>query len=251
MSIEELDKRIDKALSRWETPSKQNKKDLWRSIEESIETKPVRKIKRWHWSIAASVAASILFISVYYNSNVVVSSNFGETIGINLPDGSSVNLNEESSVSYNSIMWYASRSVSMSGEAFFKVTKGSQFKVKTNNGVVKVLGTSFNIISREKRFDVDCFTGKVRVDNNNTNVVITKGESVSQTNDKTLTKGILASNQLAPIWMMDNHSYNKVKLANVLEDIENQYDITIKASENISKMKFTGEWNSEMVLDDV
>lgn len=251
MSIEELDNRIDKALSGWDTPSKQDKNSIWQSIEKYIDTKQPRKSKRLRWAVAASLAAIFISLAGYYNTIVEVSTNFGETVAINLPDGSLVNLNEGSSISYNSITWNLSRSLTMSGEAFFKVTKGSQFKVETNHGTVKVLGTSFNVISRKKRFNVDCYSGKVEVGNKIDNIIITQGENVSQSNDLALSKGAIKSNLNSPLWIIDNHSYNKAKLMNVLDDIANQYNITITTSDKINKMKFTGEWNSEMALEDV
>lgn len=251
MSIEELDKQIDKALSRWETPSNQHKKAIWHSIEKSIGVKQPNKIIKWRWAAAASLAAIIISYAFLYNANVSYSTNLGESIAIDLPDGSFVNINEESTVSYNSIAWYVSRSLTMSGEAFFKVKKGSKFLVKTNNGTVKVLGTSFNVLTRENLFSVACYTGTVEVDNNINNVIITQGENVSQSNDLALSKGVIASKLNSPLWMIDNHSYTKVKLTNVLDDIANQYSITITANDKINKMKFTGEWNSEMALEDV
>ena len=176
MKREELDKQIDKALSGWEIPSNRNKDAIWNSVITTIGTKRKRiiSLEKWQWAIAASLAAIIVFSAIFYGSAVEYSTDANEKIAISLPDGSTVNLNTNSKTSYNAISWYLNRSVSLSGEAFFSVKKGSQFSVNTNNGVIRVLGTSFNVFSRENDFLVECFTGKVEVKNSLEKIFITK-----------------------------------------------------------------------------
>ncbi len=252
MSREELDKRIDKALSGWAIPSKRDKKAIWHSVHTTIRTKRKRiiSLEKWQWAIAASLTAIIVSYAIFYNSTVEFSTNINQKVAISLPDGSSVNLNAESKASYNSITWYFNRSINLSGEAFFKVKKGSQFNVITNNGVIKVLGTSFNVFSRDKNFLVKCFTGKVEVDNSINKILITKGEKVTQTENLKLSKEVFANN-IKPEWLIDNYTYAKVKLETVFIDIEKSYNVSISADKKIVQMTFSGEWNNSMALKDV
>jgi len=240
MKREELDKRIDKALSGWETPSIKNKDAIWHSVHTAIGTKRKRVIS----------LENIVSFAIFYNSTLEFSTNAQEKIAISLPDGSSVNLNKNSKASYNSISWYFNRSISLSGEAFFNVKKGSQFSVNTHNGVIKVLGTSFNVFSRNKSFLVECFTGKVEVDNSVDKILITKGEKVTQTKSLALTKEVTTGN-LKPEWLVENHSYTKTKLETVFIDIEKSYSISISSSKKIENLSFSGEWNNSMSLEDV
>jgi ferric-dicitrate binding protein FerR (iron transport regulator) len=46
-------------------------------------------------------------------------------------------------------------------EAYFQVKKGQTFSVNTTDGVVKVLGTHFNVKQRKNYFEVNCFEGLV------------------------------------------------------------------------------------------
>ena len=46
---------------------------------------------------------------------------------------------------------------------FLKVEKGKTFTVKTNYGEVEVLGTVFNVKSRDYAFEVICYEGSVEV----------------------------------------------------------------------------------------
>ena len=56
-----------------------------------------------------------------------------------------------------------SRKVSLEGEAFFEVNPGKKFEVVSKFGKTIVLGTSFNIYSRNSSYQVTCMTGKVKV----------------------------------------------------------------------------------------
>jgi len=252
MKREELDKRIDRALSGWEIPSKRDKNAIWDSVNTAIGTKRKRiiSLEKWQWAIAASLAAIIVSYAIFYNSAVEYSTDAQQKIAISLPDGSTVNLNTNSKTSYNTFSWFFNRSVSLSGEAFFNVKKGSQFSVNTNNGVIKVLGTSFNVFSRDKDFLVECFTGKVEVNNSIDRVFITKGEKVTQTDNLSLAKEI-TSNGTKPAWVIENYSYAKVKLETVLKDIEKSYGISISSNKDIRNLIFSGEWNNSMALEDV
>lgn len=77
-----------------------------------------------------------------------VRTNPGMTTSLTLPDGTKVSLNSESSLIYPEVFKGDSRSVRLSGEAFFEVVKDKtkRFVVSTPHNVqVEVLGTSFNM----------------------------------------------------------------------------------------------------------
>lgn len=253
MSMNKLDSQINKALSGWETPKNKSKKTIWLSIEKSIDAKQNRFVKfsSWRVAVAASIVALLVSYAIFYSSNIEYNTNIGEKMAITLPDGSLVNLNSESKLSYNSISWVFDRDVRMSGEAFFKVIKGSKFSVKTDNGIVKVLGTSFNVISRRNNFMIDCYTGKVEIDNAIEKVIISRGERVIQSKYLALQIELSNGELMSPLWLIDTYSYAKTKLVNVFEDISEQYGINISADSDINKLKLTGEWNNSMKLEDV
>ncbi len=73
-----------------------------------------------------------------------------------LPDGTTGWLNSNSSVKYNG-NFNTDRKVSLRGEAFFDVYKDKKrpFKVNTNEVIVTVLGTRFNISSYENEQNVE------------------------------------------------------------------------------------------------
>ena len=68
-------------------------------------------------------------------------------------------LNELSQLEYNASKWDENRSLELKGEAFFDVEKGKRFDVTTEFGNVSVLGTEFNVLSRDSIFKVSCYEG--------------------------------------------------------------------------------------------
>lgn len=79
--------------------------------------------------------------------NTLSTSN-GETYQVRLPDGSAVWLNAASSLTYSAkLIQNGKRSVTLSGEAYFQVTKDKShpFVVSTAGQQVEVLGTHFNV----------------------------------------------------------------------------------------------------------
>jgi ferric-dicitrate binding protein FerR (iron transport regulator) len=82
-----------------------------------------------------------------------------------LPDGSLITLNRGSKLTYNSKYGKHRRNVSLRGEAFFEITGDSlkPFVVDAGRATVKVIGTSFNVITDTSDSGVEVFveTGKV------------------------------------------------------------------------------------------
>jgi len=148
----------------------------------------VRKMKTSWWvGIAASLllicTVAWLTISHYYdNRNIafVKINSEAKTRTQTLPDGSVVTLNSHSTLIYPEKFTGKIRPVTMLGEAFFKVTpnKTQPFIIKVNGVTVRVVGTSFNVKSRDGKTQVIVETGIVNVSEKNKNVNLNPGEKV-------------------------------------------------------------------------
>ncbi len=248
----ELDNKISQVLSGWGTPSIKSKNTIWLEVAGEINTgtKPLHTYSRWRWVAAACIFAIAASFGAYNVAQVEVISNH-QAVNLNLPDGSIVNLNVESKASYNKIGWLFNRSVSLTGEGFFTVKKGEKFSVITKNGNVDVLGTSFNVLARDKKFRVECFTGRVNITTSSSSTVITKGEVVTQSLSKKLIKEIITQPDVQPNWLTGDYSYKNKDLSTVLNDISDHFGIDISTSNKINKLSFTGAWNKTMTLDEV
>jgi transmembrane sensor len=98
-----------------------------------------------------------------------------------LPDGSTITINKNSSFTYPQQFTGKQRNVQLTGEGFFSVTPDKQkpFIVQAgNNIIIEVLGTSFNIKSRDDSTEVIVETGHVQVSWNLEKVSLQAGEKV-------------------------------------------------------------------------
>lgn len=111
----------------------------------------------------------ILFFLVgaffYYKSdNKEVKTNFGETKTVHLDDGSVITLNSNSKLNFSKeSMKPRDREVWLEGEAYFDVMTNfdQPFLVHTSEGLIKVLGTSFNVKDRTSLFRIVLQEGRI------------------------------------------------------------------------------------------
>jgi ferric-dicitrate binding protein FerR (iron transport regulator) len=147
----------------------------------------VRKMRPVAWlKIAALfilVAGAGLFGYQMFRENkvealAVVSK--GSTLVDTLPDGSVVTLNKNSSLNYPSKFKGNTRTIALTGEAFFNVTpdKEKPFVINVNDVQVKVVGTSFNVRSENGVTEVIVETGVVKVTRNNKTVELRPAEKI-------------------------------------------------------------------------
>ena len=231
--------------------SPSGKTELWGRIHESIQSgtqqRPKKHLKPlWTWGLAAA-ATLALFVWI---SNLTASEKLmakaGEKKEVVLPEASAVTLNAESSISYHDKSFNQDRVLYLEGEAFFKVQKGSTFTVHTDYGTVTVLGTSFNVIARDGRFEVSCYTGKVKVESSSKEQqIITAGESATRNkSEKKLNRSTFEVIAATPEWLEGKFSYESQPLSDVIDELERQYDINVKLEPGLEDLKYTGLFES-------
>ncbi|MBS1603330.1 MAG: FecR domain-containing protein [Bacteroidetes bacterium] len=121
--------------------------------------------------IAAAIATIALITAIYALKNIFLyrsmSTAYGETRSVVLPDGSLVSMNANTTVRYSRFGFgKTNRDVFLSGEADFTVThSGSQpFTVNTDKDLkVLVLGTRFTVYTRGGKATVVLREGKVQL----------------------------------------------------------------------------------------
>jgi len=144
-------------------------KELLKSLAKEEKARRHTRIRRIIVSVAASIAvllSSYLFWpeAVSDSMQVSYSTEYGETKSVQLSDGSTVLLNANSTLLWD-LNWKKAgkRSAHLEGEAFFEVEKMQdvKFNLTTGDIMIKVLGTSFNVRSRNGNTDVFLNTGVV------------------------------------------------------------------------------------------
>ncbi len=224
----------------------ESKDEIWNEVFANLddEAKPGARIRRmpvWRYVAAAVVVIAIAGTSFAYLYTTTETAVRGLHLAMTLPDGSNVNLNAESQLTYKPYWWFATRDVTLKGEAYFEVKPGSRFTVVSNQNRVRVLGTSFNVLARDSEYSVTCLTGKVEVAAVNENTVLTHNMRA------TLRDGRLEISESADAaqsisWTQNKFSFVGVPLTEVIREIERQYNIRITTSSNLDYL-YTGNFS--------
>ncbi len=204
------------------------------------EKKPVITLQAYKlaFRIAAIFVIGLgVYFTFFFTNITTIETLASQKTTIELPDASLVMLNADSKIAYHKKKWQSNRALKLTGEAFFKVAKGSKFDVITSEGTISVLGTQFNVKSRENYFEVICFEGLVRVSSNNQTIELSKGKSIRIINKKTVSEIV---ERTKPDWLTDKSQYKSVPLYLVLEELKRQYNIEINSNKIDTQLLFTG-----------
>ncbi len=202
-----------------------------------------RRVVLSNW-VKYGVAASVLLLAIWLfwpeSSTVKYNLAAGEKTEATLPDGSTFVLNAESVLTYNKEIWKTYRTLNLEGEAFFEVEKGSNFTVNTPKGLVTVLGTKFNVRSRNNTLDVKCQSGKVMVTDKEGSVLgqLVANDALRFSEDGKIERWESSPSE-KPSWVDGVFSFKNVPLSVVLEELERQYNVKIDSKNVDTKTKVT------------
>ena len=224
------------------------KEDIWKNIATITEEKqtPARKSTVLRWMSIASAAAAVVFlvmVNIGGNMDTLEKTSIAEVKIIDLPDGSKVNINANSSIAYNQSTWEKDRSLELDGEAFFQVTKGSKFTVKTKLGNIVVLGTSFNVYMRNDMLNVQCETGKVGVGNAVKQTILKPKEAVQIKNGEHFSVVNIEQSTLRSNWRQGVFVYKEANLRQVIMELERQLNIQITIDQKLMNLNYSGSFN--------
>lgn len=172
----------------WKGPEKnvdELKNKLFTQIQEQISKQPLKM--PFYKTILFRIAASIVLvfgIALYFGTKKDIAG--GQLVSVQesgiqkviLSDSSIVWLKGKSTLSYPKHFKDSVRTVVLEGEALFEIAKDKEhpFIVRTGNYTARVLGTSFNLDTRNKNYNLVVLTGKVQVneidEENNTQRVL-------------------------------------------------------------------------------
>ncbi|MBO9732820.1 MAG: FecR domain-containing protein [Chitinophaga sp.] len=178
----------------------------------------------------------------------------GRKFQLLLPDGTHVWMNAASSLTFPTAFTGPTRSVTLSGEAYFEVAAqpNAPFIVKMNNETsVEVLGTHFNISAYpdEAHLSTTLLEGAVQVKAQQQTRRLQPGQQL----DINATTGIATLNKqvdtLAVIaWKNGILNFQDKKLTTVISIIARWYDIEVVYETTPPDITFVGEINSDVTL---
>ena len=180
----------------------------------------------------------------------IATDNSQMNLQVKLPDGSNIFLNRNTKLSYKSIRGKFTRHVTLSGEAFFDISPDASkpFKVYAGKAIVEVIGTSFNVISKNIDSAVEVFvkTGKVVLEDSSgsRNLVLDPGFvgiMGTKLSDKKLN---INPNYMS--WNTGKLIYQGQKLDVVFHDLKGIYNIDIiTADPEILNLPLDATFNNE------
>lgn len=229
----------------------QRRKELVPPAPPEAARKPLIAVR---YRAAAAAAVLVLLAAAWLlwpTGADTYSAGAGELVAQQLRDGSMVQLNAGSELTFDV---GEARSARLAGEAFFNVEKSSvPFVVATAEGTVTVLGTSFNVYTRNATLRVACVTGKVRVAFN----------GVADAFDLAAGQAVVRSGTEEPVSMpheaaetmdyLDGWSvFDKASLREVLDEVERQFGLNIILPPTINQRQtITTAFHHDDAVDDV
>lgn len=248
-----------------------NKPAAWANINEQIsrqektgQTAPKPLALRRAIYATASVAALILlFIGIFTliksdeNEIQLVHYTSAEAVStLQLSDGSLVSLKQHATLTYPEDFKGDARNLLLSGEAYFEVAHNPEkpFIVETNEAVIKVLGTSFNIRHNElaNSIEVAVVEGKVSLwyrQEPGDQLILQAGDF----GKLDLNTGMLSSESLLDYnflaWKTGVLEFNETDLMKVLSVLENTYNLQVNTQRDLSGLKLTARFSNESPED--
>jgi transmembrane sensor len=203
------------------------------------------RFMRTTWLRVAAAALILLSLggAAIYMSNkglltkniTVLAGNDQKNVLISLPDGSTVYLNRNSEFSYRKNFGKQGRNVKLTGEAFFKISPDvtKPFIIDAGKANVKVVGTSFNVITNNKESAVEVFvkTGKVVVSDQSGSQSIQLDPGYIGTMDSKTSGKTINSDPNYLSWNTGYLDYSGQKLSVVFKDLKRVYNMDIIADD--------------------
>jgi ferric-dicitrate binding protein FerR (iron transport regulator) len=193
--------------------------------------------------ILAAIAATFLYVQT---NPAVYATAKQEKTKVILADGSTVHLNSGSRFSVSKNFGEDSRAINLQGEAYFEVQESSiPFQVQTELGMTTVLGTKFNVYSRNHRMEVAVIKGSVKVTSTvspkDSSVIVTQGELSLCESGKYPTTPQLIGFKEYPGWLYNKMTLKEAELSQVLQEVERRFDVKIVQNEKaLDQLKISG-----------
>ncbi|WJS96669.1 DUF4974 domain-containing protein [Flavobacterium johnsoniae] len=178
------------------------------------------------------------------NSFNTLSTPTGGQYNIVLADGTKVFLNAVSSIKYPTQFNGDQRIVELEGEAYFEVAKNKNkpFLVKSDNQIIEVLGTHFNVhaYNNESVVKTTLLEGSVAVSYKNQKTVLKPGQQSNASNGftKILVKEVDTEEAIA--WKNGRFKFDNADLKSVMKQLERWYGIKVEYRGDVSDVRFNG-----------
>lgn len=216
---------------------------------------------RWIGGIAAVLVLLLgLGLSFQWQERAALrtfQTAYGETLTVELPDGSVVMLNGNSSLQFAENQAASDlREAWLTGEAYFTVERKpgkslplSRFVVHTQRFVVEVVGTEFNVNDRNDKTQVVLHSGEVKIlptRDEAASLTMQPGQMVeaSQADPQLKQAAVTAENYIS--WTRKELVFEKMPLKEIAKRLEDTYGFSVAFSDpRLGQLVFTGRTDTD------
>lgn len=185
--------------------------------------------------LCVGAAAVYLGKTDFLNKKIIASGKDQTNLKVTLPDGSNVFLNRNTELCYRTSFVKSGRNVTLKGEAFFEITPDADnpFTVDAGTAKVKVIGTSFNVITKNPDSAVEVFvkTGQVMLSDNSGNQNLVLDPGYIGTMDSKLPVKTLNNNPNYMAWNTRLLIFDGQTLDVVFRNLKRSYNMEIIADD--------------------
>jgi transmembrane sensor len=222
------------------------------TIQQSTQTTSKSRVLRLHVFMKVAAVFILLIGSAFLLRQlllpakmIVFATAYKEVRTFELPDHSTVTLNANSSLEYPENWNNDNRDVTLKGEGFFKVTHidtkdgAEKFTVHAAGVQVAVLGTEFNVKSRDENTSVMLQSGKVqlKVDGTSDTRVMKPNDFIQYDHASRRISASVVNPSYHTAWVNHKYVFTRVTLREICSHLEDYYGfhIAIKDSSLVNQ----------------
>ncbi len=224
--------------------------------QQGINQRKAFQLRPWMYAAAMIIVVFICGTIAFQSGKSVIRNQltqisieapYGSKTKLYLPDGTLVWLNAGSKMSYAQDFGINERTLNLTGEAYFEVTKNKHipFKVHTEELDVKVLGTKFNF--RNYKDDLEAkvclLEGKVALNTREEETILHPDQQalLDKKTGKLSVSGTKAA--YSAEWTNDRLYFDEVLLSDIIKELERSYDVKITvADDTLNTIRFYGNF---------
>ncbi len=202
-----------------------------------------RPLMRWAAALAAIAVAGVIATAVL---STRYATSVGEQRTFDLPDGSVVYLNTDSRIALD--FSRSARDVRLlAGEALFKVTRDAArpFRVRTDDAVIQVIGTQFNVRRDSHGTKVSVIEGAVKVADQTT--PLTAGQEATVQRKLHVVKRAAADVTRTLAWRQRRLMFRTDTLSDIATEF-NRYNRSPRIriqDESLGTLRFSGVFDAD------
>ncbi|MEJ1242452.1 FecR domain-containing protein [Chryseolinea sp. T2] len=228
----------------------QRTEEAWNELTNRLEPPAQSKTSQLTWVLRIAASVIVLALASYgiYRmaepgpsalQTSLVKNSTGRNTRIVLPDSSVVYLNTNSTLEYPSSFGATSRNVTLHGEGFFEVRKGTKpFIVNAEELTITVKGTRFNVRAYKNDLQTKATLEEgsieLKVAGQNKIYQLVPGDQVTLDADRKQVKTSKVDPANFTAWKEDILTFDNALLGDVIYKIENRFQVHIELDSSVS-----------------